>query len=244
MFPHVNQLLASQACGFSVCQSCPLSTSSALRTRQKKKNFYEILDVPKDASQTEIKSAFIKKTKEFHPDVNPDDPDSHKAFIKVSEAYTTLSSSARRQQYDARLNSSFASTYRPATASTYSSSSPFGHRDGEHQYYRNRYRTSGIPHHASRPVKSPYNKTVILGTLLFMAVGAAVHYGVLHFNHKKYKEQVEKASRQANQAYSDAKERAKTNTLQKQLELLTAHHDFHVKAGRTAKRVDSTNIND
>ncbi|EDO25977.1 predicted protein, partial [Nematostella vectensis] len=128
----------------------------------------------------------------FHPDVNPDDPDSHKAFIKVSEAYTTLSSSARRQQYDARLNSSFASTYRPATASTYSSSSPFGHS----------------------------------------------------FNHKKYKEQVEKASRQANQAYSDAKERAKTNTLQKQLELLTAHHDFHVKAGRTAKRVDSTNIND
>lgn len=63
------------------------------------KNYYEILGVPEDASQAEIKSAFRKLAKKYHPDISKDS-NAEEKFQKVQEAYNVLGDAEKREQYD------------------------------------------------------------------------------------------------------------------------------------------------
>lgn len=65
-----------------------------------KRDYYEILGVSKTASEQEIKSAFRKKAKEFHPDLNKDDPNAAEKFKEAQEAYSVLSDESKRKMYD------------------------------------------------------------------------------------------------------------------------------------------------
>lgn len=63
-------------------------------------NYYEILGVPKDATKEQIKKAFRKGARKYHPDVNPDNPEAEENFKKLNEAYQVLSDPEKRQKYD------------------------------------------------------------------------------------------------------------------------------------------------
>ncbi|MFW6269252.1 MAG: molecular chaperone DnaJ [Bacillota bacterium] len=65
-----------------------------------KKDYYDILGVSKDASQDEIKKAYRKLAKKYHPDRNSDDPNASEKFKELSEAYEVLSDPEKRRQYD------------------------------------------------------------------------------------------------------------------------------------------------
>ena len=65
-----------------------------------KRDYYEVLGVSKGASDSEIKSAYRKLAKKYHPDMNPGDKEAEAKFKEASEAYTVLSDADKRRQYD------------------------------------------------------------------------------------------------------------------------------------------------
>lgn len=65
-----------------------------------KRDYYEVLGIQKGASDDEIKKAFKKKAREFHPDLNQDDPTCEDKFKEVNEAYEVLSNPDKKQKYD------------------------------------------------------------------------------------------------------------------------------------------------
>ncbi|XP_066245601.1 protein tumorous imaginal discs, mitochondrial-like isoform X1 [Euwallacea similis] len=65
-----------------------------------KQDYYELLGVGRNASSAEIKKAYYKLAKKYHPDVNKDDPQAQKKFQEASEAYEILGDDAKRKQYD------------------------------------------------------------------------------------------------------------------------------------------------
>ncbi len=69
------------------------------------KNYYQILEVPKSASEIEIKRAFRLKAIKYHPDKHFGDTYFASKFIEVREAYEVLSDEGRRKTYDAEYNS-------------------------------------------------------------------------------------------------------------------------------------------
>ena len=64
------------------------------------KNLYHVLGVSKDASDTEIKSAYRKLARKYHPDLNKDNPDAAEKFKEISCAYDILGDKEKRKKYD------------------------------------------------------------------------------------------------------------------------------------------------
>ena len=65
-----------------------------------KRDYYEILGINKDASQSEIKKSFRSLARKYHPDKNPDNPESEIKFKEVQEAYAILSDPNEKRKYD------------------------------------------------------------------------------------------------------------------------------------------------
>jgi curved DNA-binding protein len=64
------------------------------------RNYYEILGVSREADGTEIKQAYRKLARQYHPDLNPGDRAAEEQFKLLGEAYEVLSDQERRAQYE------------------------------------------------------------------------------------------------------------------------------------------------
>ena len=67
---------------------------------QNKPDYYEVLGVSRDATQEEIKRAYRRLARRYHPDANPDDPQAEEKFKQITEAYAVLSDPEKRARYD------------------------------------------------------------------------------------------------------------------------------------------------
>lgn len=67
---------------------------------EEKRDYYEVLGINRDASESEIKSAFRKMAMKYHPDKNPDDKEAEEKFKEVNEAYSVLSDPEKKEKYD------------------------------------------------------------------------------------------------------------------------------------------------
>lgn len=90
-------------------RSIPINLSGRLfstrHTRARKfswanKSPYELLNVPKNATEKEIKLAYFREAKKYHPDLNTTDPEAKEKFQAIAAAYEILSDPAKRRNYD------------------------------------------------------------------------------------------------------------------------------------------------
>src|SRR5215207_8085324 len=63
-------------------------------------DYYKTLDVSKSATETEIKKAYRKLARKYHPDLNPNDKEAEKKFKEINEANEVLSNPENRKKYD------------------------------------------------------------------------------------------------------------------------------------------------
>ena len=70
---------------------------------ESKRDYYEVLGVPRDADEDALKKAYRKLAKKYHPDANPGDKEAEAKFKEASEAYSVLSDPQKRQQYGQRI---------------------------------------------------------------------------------------------------------------------------------------------
>lgn len=87
------------------------------------KDYYQVLGVPRTATQKEIRSAFRKLAAKHHPDRNKDDPHAEERFKEVNEAYTVLSDEEKRRFYDQYGTQDGRPPFEPGRA-TYTNVSP------------------------------------------------------------------------------------------------------------------------
>src|SRR5713226_5712013 len=89
-----------------------------------KKDYYEILGVKKSASAEEIRKAFRKLARKYHPDVNPGDKSAEEKFKALSEANDVLSDPKKRKIYD--QIGFYSDNIDPAAAEAYARGGPTG----------------------------------------------------------------------------------------------------------------------
>lgn len=96
------------------------------------KDYYKILGVDKTASDKEIKQAYRKLARQYHPDVNPDDKSAEEKFKEINEAYEVLGDPDKRKKYD-----EFGNLFGGANPSDFDFSgrgNPFSNMDGSFSY--------------------------------------------------------------------------------------------------------------
>ena len=73
---------------------------------QTNKDLYKLLGLSREASQEDVRKAYRKLVRKYHPDANPEDPQAEERFKEIQQAYEMLSDPQKRQEYDKRLYTS------------------------------------------------------------------------------------------------------------------------------------------
>src|SRR5207244_5742327 len=81
------------------------------------KDYYKVLNVSREASADEIKKAFRKLARKYHPDMNPSDKKAEAKFKEINEAYEVLSDPDKRRKYDT-LGPNWYEQFGPGTTSS------------------------------------------------------------------------------------------------------------------------------
>ncbi|XP_059350435.1 dnaJ-like protein 60 isoform X1 [Daphnia carinata] len=197
---------------------------------------YEILGLQRNCSPKQIRDAFVAISKKVHPDVNKDDPDCHKSFLKLNEAYSVLSKPYKRQLYDASLVSRTYGTMETNFSSWVETNAPFGKvnefrdetlwesRDkSKDKYYKDK------PYYGIKGVQRISNKYIAAGCVVFMLVGAAFHFIVVKKSSTKALEALNQVDQESTNWYLETRRKARASSTSEQIERLTKEWEANDK---------------
>ncbi|XP_078038327.1 uncharacterized protein LOC144470722 [Augochlora pura] len=185
--------------------------------QRSKCNYYDTLNISQDATQKEIKDAFIKMSKKMHPDSGSDG--SHADFVKINEAYSTLSKMNKKRDYDMSLKYNYTYTENPYS---YGRSRGRPYKTYEHWGF--------VDPKKYRQRKSADIRQIVLGCIALLMIGTffqlIVIYKFMHINKHIIAER--QARYQAE--YDSIKEEAKHRTWEEQINNLNdMHENFQFK---------------
>ena len=110
-----------------------------------KRDYYDVLGVSKSATADEIKKAYRKLARQYHPDVNKDNPDAAEKFKECSEAYSVLSDEKKRAQYDQFGHAAFDQSGAAGSGYGNAGTGGFGGFGGNGGFKGGTYRSYGGP---------------------------------------------------------------------------------------------------
>ena len=207
----------------------PISSLSSSRNRSK--TFYDILSVPRHASKHDIKAAYVKLSKQYHPDLNPDNPTAKEHFVEINEAYSTLIEPSSRYEYDLKLHTIAAyqmslinRSYAGSSQYTRTRHSSF-HDNVDYNYYYNPSNTfTGGQYTYSNTRRHVSHGRIIIYLVLMMLLATGVHSFRIHWAHKDFQRHSEEESMRNQAIYSEVREKAKNSTVQQQLAILSSRY--------------------
>ncbi|XP_041981166.1 dnaJ-like protein 60 [Aricia agestis] len=189
-----------------------------------RKTHYETLNLQKDCSDKDIKDAFIKLSKQYHPDKNKDAKAQEK-FVKILEAYNVLGKPGSRAEYD---NTSYVSyggneyVYRSNNYNNYQSYNQTANQ--QYNFYNEPRRQSQVDpdaYYGFKGIKKVPNFAIIALALGIAVIGVILQYVVIkksYFLHQKHlQEKQQKISEEYNRVRASA--HGKTNEMQTQMML-------------------------
>ena len=224
--------LLRQRYSFRTVLCCP-STSSSHNGSMKvcdlhsnSRTHYDVLGIGRNATKSDIRAAFVKLSKKHHPDVSKAS-NAKEHFTDINEAYGILISPSKRYQYDMQLYTTESSSqYR------YTDAQPFGgYYPGASMYeYSRNYDYHALSEEEwnrlyNQSMHRPNHSKVIKWLLAMMVIATAIHSLRIGFAHKHYQEQNDKETRRNFEIYNSVRERAKTSTLEEQLQRLSKAHN-------------------
>ena len=211
-----------------------------------KKNHYEVLGIDNSSTSKEIRQAFLRLSKQLHPDMNPHL--SSGAFSELNEAYSVLINTASRKEYDVMLE---ATRLRDAGRYAGSGSGSRNWRTYEEYHHKPGYSGGDSSTHTRRGTSfeahgtqstSPstpsrtQNIKVVVCLFLFAFVGGCIHFFRIRSNQRIFTDAADKESREVNQIYGKVRREAKERTVQEQLDQLKEKH----QAGLQKMRIKSS----
>ena len=216
---------------FGTSQFCPLFwvRTLSLCSVTSGRNHYEVLGISRSASKKEIRAAFLRLSKEHHPDVSQNDGGD---FIQISEAYSTLIDSEKRSFYDHKLNTIDAyvrnvGNSRYAGSHGYTTHQPWYVRTPwptEGEYTNNNGKGFTNFEQSVWARERPNHGRVVKYLVLLMFLATCVHSFRIHWAHKEFQRASEEESRKNHLIYNKVRETAKSRTLEEQLSVLTKKH--------------------
>lgn len=210
-----------------------------------RKTHYEVLGLTQNATNADIRAAFVKLSKEIHPDKNPDDPHNHAKFVMLNEAYSVLNKPLSRREYDSSLAYRLyvqQSTSRAGYTTHTSGDAPtrgFGSRSafyrGHEQerafwdetiwHMRDRSKDSFCDedsYYGIHGIKRQSNSVIVAICLVLIACGFVYFYVGFKYTKRKQRLWQESIDRRNLKILHEAREKAKLNGTAKQLEIFDA----------------------
>ncbi|GAB1608580.1 dnaJ homolog subfamily C member 4-like [Argonauta hians] len=209
-----------------------------------KRTHYDVLEVDKNASFPEIRSAYILKSKELHPDLNQNDPRNHEKFVQLIEAYNTLSKESSRREYDHSLASYVHIQKMQRSRGSSHSSSSGSHRPGvgfdqnesdermfwdetiwhmrdksKDQNFRNR------PYYSIRGLRRQPNSYILVGIFAWVVVGVFVHYFLISLSRDYSKSKLDQRDIEFHKSYKEKRDRAFLHGNELQREILINRYE-------------------
>eukprot|EP00096_Caligus_rogercresseyi_P013627 TRINITY_DN6259_c0_g1_i1.p1 TRINITY_DN6259_c0_g1~~TRINITY_DN6259_c0_g1_i1.p1 ORF type:complete len:253 (+),score=61.24 TRINITY_DN6259_c0_g1_i1:115-873(+) len=152
---------------------------------------YDVLDVARSANSKEIRDAYIKKCKEFHPDKNLNQGDAQ--FKRITEAYEVLGDTQKKQSYDDSFSTD---AYSFEDAMNYNPNMRFH----EMRTVRDRARAYGYPEEDTEYFRQ-YSPTKIAAACFAFAIGGfIIHFYIAYLGYEKHTRHMNKVKERAIQA--------------------------------------------